>query len=574
MAHSGTTHTSRSPLAEAEDEWRPIESSQIDLLSHDLRSALSDITGGLGFIDSDLLPESQAAQLERARSAARSLNAMLDEYLEAASLVRLDGTPHRPESFELEAFLKEIVSRWKGRASEKGLKFEVSQEGELPHVIRTERAALDRILGNFLSNAIKHTAHGAVKLTVSLEPGGPLVFRINDQGPGLSAEARARLFEPHGRPDDSDIPGEGLGLYITRQLAKRIGGEVKLENDEKGGTRATLTIPREQWRTDRGSSRGSPISALPDLKGLKVLVAEDNATNQLVVTQMLETLGAEHALAADGIEALECIRREAFDFALLDIEMPRMSGLELIRTIRQMSGPVSEMPLIAFTAYVMPEHRKRILEAGADGIIAKPLTSIAEFGAAILEYIEGRTPVGNPLTAGAGNRRRQSRGSAKGIHLAANPEKSPNELAVASEGLAARDHGAPIADPGDLSEEPQISPAPLDKRAFESLVQSVGPETAPLLLEKLEEDLKACKATLGKALTEGDVQEIRAQTHILMSLAGAVGAHETQTLARELNGAAHKEDSFSIQEKGHQILEKLNALHSFISDRAAHLPAR
>ncbi len=126
------------------------------------------------------------------------------------------------------------------------------------------------------------------------------------------------------------------------------------------------------------------------LSGLRVLLAEDNPTNQLVAAQMLESLGASVVLAADGAEALEIVAREPFDVMLVDIEMPRVSGIEVIRTVRELSGPIAEVPMIALTAYVMREHRAAIDAAGADGVIAKPILSIEQFGADIRRFMQRR----------------------------------------------------------------------------------------------------------------------------------------------------------------------------------------
>ncbi len=581
----------------------PSFGDDLSLLSHDLRSALSDILGGLGLIDDTLLPPAERLQLQRARSAAKSLVPLVDTCLAIRGSGK-EGKPRAAVRTDLAQFLREIAARWKGRATEKGLGFRLDKGADLPPVIHCDRDALDRILANFLSNAIKHAGQGEIVLGVDRMDRRHLRFTVADNGPGLSPEARERLFEYHGRPADSPKPGEGLGLFIAHELARRIGGSVSVENRSEGGVVASLTLPLAPPREGTAEGRRATFKALPDLSGLKVLVAEDNATNQIVVTQMLETLGAAPALAADGIEALDLVRRESFDFALLDIEMPRMSGLELIRTIRQMTGPAARMPLIAFTAYVMPEHRARILEAGADGIIAKPLTSIAEFGAAIESHIarhrgngadaDGSKGADAAVPApGAGNGKAapDDGGGARpaGPRPSRIPNLSPSSPPASSampqaenERLGSRTGPETTTGrtasraPRESTASPPLSDqraptlaagtAPVNRRTFEMLLQSVGAATVPTLLEKLSEDLAACHEALETAVAATDPLAVREQTHILMSLAGAVGARPAQSLARQLNAAAHQEDAAAMARLGNALLSQLRELRAFIAE--------
>jgi len=232
------------------------------------------------------------------------------------------------------------------------------------------------------------------------------------------------------------------------------------------------------------------------LSGLRILLAEDNPTNQMVATQMLECLGASVSLAVDGAEALEMVRRQPFDVLLVDIEMPRVNGIEVIRTLRCDPGPLARLPMIALTAYVMREHRAAIDAAGADGVIAKPILSIEQFGTEIRRFMRrrGQTRPGPDA------------GSARGGAMA----------------TAGGDGGA------------------IDQDIFDGLAEAIGPEAMAELLEKVAADLLATRSRLERALAGADKAEIRAATHILISVAGAIGAMRVQGMARELNAAAHQ----------------------------------
>jgi len=258
------------------------------------------------------------------------------------------------------------------------------------------------------------------------------------------------------------------------------------------------------------------------LSGLHVLLAEDNPTNQLVASQMLESLGASVALAEDGVEALECIERDRFDVILVDIEMPRVNGIEVIRRVRGMQGPVAETPMIALTAYVMREHRAAIDAAGADGVIAKPILSIEQFGADIRRFMRDRARTASSAVAG-------SAAGAGGSDAAASD---------------------------------------VDRDLFDHLAQSIGPAATAELLEKVESDLRSTRARLVKALDPINVDEIRAVTHIVVSVSGAVGALALSQQAGRVNAAAHGNDASDLSAGVRGLLGMIDQVLDFVSSQA------
>ncbi|MCL5778061.1 response regulator [Limibaculum sp. FT325] len=242
------------------------------------------------------------------------------------------------------------------------------------------------------------------------------------------------------------------------------------------------------------------------LDGLRILLAEDNPTNQMVAVQMLEALGAGVTVASDGGEALEILETRDFDILLVDIEMPRKNGIEVIRTLRQPGGRHRDVPMIALTAYVMREHRQAIDAAGADGVIAKPIISIAEFGRQILDL--------------AGRRNgRDARGPAS-------------------------DAGRAVAEavPDRAWPEP-VPAAAVDREALATLRQAVGAEAFAEILEKAQADLGDAGALLAAGVESGDETAIRGALHILTGLAGSVGADALDGAARAMQEAIHAGDS-------------------------------
>ena len=249
------------------------------------------------------------------------------------------------------------------------------------------------------------------------------------------------------------------------------------------------------------------------LSGLHVLLAEDNPTNQLVATQMLQSMGATVEIAGDGAEAIEVVRRGKFDVMLVDIEMPRLNGIEVMRLVRGSDGPLADMPMIALTAYVMHEHVVAIDKAGADGLIAKPILSIARFGEDILRFMRRRAALGEANQSGGAGR------------------------------------------------------ATIDLDVYDALADAIGAASMADLLGKVKADIAAAGERVETAFGRGDLEEIRASSHILISVAGAIGAVHAQELARKLNIAAHDRNVDAIGRDAPLLLVEIRLVLDFVQSR-------
>lgn len=495
------------PLAGPVDE---ADQGRMTLLGHDLRAAVSDIIGGLRLVDQKGLDEATCLQMERVRAAGENLARLLEEGL-SMMLGEDDFAATHPASLRMERFLYDVEMRWSGRAHEKGLTFRVSCANDVPPILTLDRVALERVLSNLLSNAIKYTEKGVIELDIRMAANGALLLSVADQGPGFSADALTRIFEYRGRPDCSREPGQGLGMHISRHMTGRLGGTISVENLNHRGARVTLELPPESWTIPAQEK----AVELPDLSGKKVLVAEDNATNQTIIGSMLAKLGAEFKIAENGCEALRWFGRERFDLALVDIEMPVLNGIEVIRTVKSDRNHIGQMPVIAITAYVLRANRDAIYAAGADAILAKPLAGIEAFGMTIANVL-GRT---NP----------------------------------------AAEKPMPVAGDHEV----------FDRTAFDRLIEVAGPDMSRELLDRLSEDLRKVEHGLAAGLSEVDTAAIRAQTHVLIALSGAVGAAQLQTLAQALNSAAHRDAQDDYNTLGQESLAHLDQLIHFVTQEKA-----
>jgi CheY-like chemotaxis protein len=250
------------------------------------------------------------------------------------------------------------------------------------------------------------------------------------------------------------------------------------------------------------------------LSGLHILLAEDNLTNQMVATQMLESLGARVSLASDGQEAMDMMENDVFDVALIDIEMPRISGVDVIRSLRQRGGRYSEMPMIALTAYVMREHRAAIGDAGADGIISKPILSIEQLGDDVMRILNG-----------------------------------PRNKMV-----------GPPAEFSQPAEEDEV----IDTAVFRDLCSVFDPPRREELLHKVSQDIGVACGQIRGAQLARDSQKIRAASHVLISVAGTIGAMRLQSLAQCLNSAGRAEDSGEIDRIAPDLIAEAARVLEFI----------
>lgn len=260
------------------------------------------------------------------------------------------------------------------------------------------------------------------------------------------------------------------------------------------------------------------------LRGKRILLAEDNLTNQMVATQMLEALGVQVDVANDGAEALEMLDRKSYDIFLIDIEMPRVSGLEVIREIRGRKKPFCDAPLIALTAYALREHREKIADAGADGLIPKPLIGIDQFGRDILVFVDraaSRAPEGG---FGGG-----------------------------------RGEGG-----GDRAPEGRVTMS-----VYSALEEAIGAESMVDLLGKVDADLEAAQRDVAHSVSSRDMESLRGATHVLISVAGAIGAQRLQMLAQRLNVAAHGHGKDDVAALAAEAETEIVAVRGFVGERVS-----
>ncbi len=371
-------------LAEARDAAEQADaakSSLVATISHELRTPLNGILGMAQTLLRTELTPGQRQQVDVISESGRSLNTLLNDILDYSKL-EAGMLAIEPKQADPRLTAEHIALLYGVLAADKGIELQVTVEPEVPGRLVFDEIRVRQCLSNLVSNAIKFTESGSVRVTVSCKSCDPdpdwlpcytITAVVEDTGIGIPADLQAHLFQPFSQADGSiarRFGGTGLGLSITRQLAQSMGGAVTLESPPGTGSvfRLTFTAGGIAAKDGDRPDAGAPSS----LAEQRVLVADDIETNRGVMRLFLQPLGVEVVEVADGAAALGALAEGKFDAALLDINMPGMDGAEIAARIRRGEGGRADIPLLAVTADSAASGIDTS-RSGFDGIITKPI---------------------------------------------------------------------------------------------------------------------------------------------------------------------------------------------------------
>lgn len=329
-------------------------------ISHELRTPLNAVIG-LVEIEAANAAGASRQRLRTVATSARDLAVMLDDAVDYSALTegRVAVSP-RPVALRPELSASLLVFELQAR--NQGRELTVVVERDVPAVLLIDSQRVRQCLGNMIGNALKHSSRGPVSVTVRYQR-GRLVIDVADQGRGIPPALQERVFEPFFR-GSGETPGVGLGLAISRAVARQMGGDLVLVPVPQGATfRLTVRAPEAAaTETTRGVS---------DFRDRVILVVDDIATNRLVASQLLTAAGARAIEAASGPEALARLEQGGIDAVLLDLMMPGMDGHETLFRIRETHG--RKIPVVAMTADVLSIRRDDVLRERLDGFLPKPI---------------------------------------------------------------------------------------------------------------------------------------------------------------------------------------------------------
>ena len=353
------------------------KSSFLAMMSHEIRTPLNGVLGMVQAMELDPLSDVQRERLDVVRQSGEALLAILNDILDLAK-IEAGKLVLEEIDFDLDELLRGAHAAFTALANKKGLSFGLVTGPPARGVWRGDPTRVRQIVYNLISNALKFTEAGEVRVEADTE-GDLLRLTISDTGIGMSEDVVATLFEKFTQADVSTtrrFGGTGLGLSICGDLVALMGGEVRVETRPGQGSVFTIVLPlargREQQRLD---PTAPSVEVLRPEAALKVLAAEDNTVNQLVLKTLLHQVGVDLTVVADGRAAVEAWKTQAWDVILMDVQMPVMDGPTATRMIRELEtgGDRPRTPIIGLTANVMSHQTESYRAAGMDGCVAKPL---------------------------------------------------------------------------------------------------------------------------------------------------------------------------------------------------------
>ncbi len=376
------------------------KSAFLAMVSHELRTPLNGVMGMARALQRTSLDARQQGQVETILRSGDGLLTILNDVLDL-SKIEAGRMDLEVCAFDLRDVAQGAVALWTEQAAAKGLALACEIDPDLPEAVLGDETRVRQIVLNLVSNALKFTDGGEIAIAVRPEPAadgdGGVSISVRDTGIGISEEQAQGLFRPFVQAEASTARrygGTGLGLSICRTLAARMGGDISVESRLGEGSTFRVWLPLPPATMTDTELEAAPACLPP----LRILVADDNPINQTVARAVLEAAGARVETADDGDEALAQLRVAAFDVVLMDVNMPRMDGIEAVSRIRAGQAGRADTPVLALTADAMAGEEARLMALGFNGLQAKPVQPAALI-AAIFEVTAGREPVSDAQAA-------------------------------------------------------------------------------------------------------------------------------------------------------------------------------
>ncbi|EEQ9050689.1 TPA: aerobic respiration two-component sensor histidine kinase ArcB [Escherichia coli] len=452
----------------------------ISTISHELRTPLNGIVGlSRILLDTELTAE-QEKYLKTIHVSAVTLGNIFNDIIDMDKMerrkVQLDNQP-----VDFTSFLADLENLSALQAQQKGLRFNLEPTLPLPHQVITDGTRLRQILWNLISNAVKFTQQGQVTVRVRYDEGDMLHFEVEDSGIGIPQDELDKIFAMYYQVKDSHggkpATGTGIGLAVSRRLAKNMGGDITVTSEQGKGSTFTLTIHAPSVAEEVDDAFDEDDMPLP---ALNVLLVEDIELNVIVARSVLEKLGNSVDVAMTGKAALEMFKPGEYDLVLLDIQLPDMTGLDISRELTKRYPREDLPPLVALTANVLKD-KQEYLNAGMDDVLSKPL-SVPALTAMIKKFWD---------------------------------TQDDEESAV-------------------TTEENSKSEALLDIPMLEQYLELVGPKLITDGLAVFEKMMPGYVSVLESNLTAQDKKGIVEEGHKIKGAAGSVGLRHLQQLGQQI----------------------------------------
>ena len=360
------------------EEASAAKSDFLAVISHEIRTPMNAVISAANLLRRTELDDRQAEHVSMLTDAGEVLMGLLNDVLDV-SKIEAGKMVLETDDVDVRARLASLARLWEPRAAANGVRLEVEAAPGVPDCVRTDPLRFQQILFNLISNAVKFTGEGRIRVSADWSD-GRLTVAVADTGCGIPASRLAHVFDSFEQAEAGTTRrygGTGLGLSISRKLAEIMGGSLTVTSVEGEGSTFTLILPMAMSTTRPAEVREVAVEAAGVLEGRSILAADDHEVNRRILTLLLEPHGCRLTLVGNGAEALEAALIEGFDAVLMDMQMPVMDGLEATRRIRLTGGVNADTPIIALTANALDVHRQAWAAEGVEAFLSKPIDPAA-----------------------------------------------------------------------------------------------------------------------------------------------------------------------------------------------------
>jgi len=375
------------------EEFAMTKSQFLSHMSHELRTPLNGIIGSTNLLLQDKFLPGQKDQLSILKYSSEHMLSLINDILDLSKL-EADRILLEKAHVDIAELIHKISSPFIPQYGRKGVAFEVKVDKKLKSSVLADPTRLNQVLTNLLSNALKFTNEGTVKLEVKAtsvrSDFHSIEFSVTDSGIGIGEDKIDKIFEQFTQADvktTRKYGGTGLGLTISQKLVKLMGGDLKVESNINKGSRFyfEITLPVHNSQKKLHIKGDEKVITGNKLKGIRVLIAEDNPINMKIASKFLDKWGVTYQKAFNGLEAVNLFENNIFDLVLMDLEMPEMDGYGALNAIRNIN---STIPAIAFTAAVFDNMKESLIRSGFDDFIQKPFRP-EDLQAKLVEFSSG-----------------------------------------------------------------------------------------------------------------------------------------------------------------------------------------